>query len=171
MECCKDKACEGVSLTMQQQVAHNPDPLALLLQEKHLVKDTPVERVTFTEITKKAVIAALGSPRAIDKSMVEAYLARRALDRLFGYTLSPCSGASCPALAQQVSPSSLQVMNDGRDNVRLASHEQSPASFCSLNRRIKKTKKPAHAVLPWDCYPDAPSPGHSEHSSRSSAGS
>ena len=97
MECCKDKACEGVSLTMQQQVAHNPDPLALLLQEKHLVKDTPVERVTFTEITKKAVIAALGSPRAIDKSMVEAYLARRALDRLFGYTLSPLLWRKLPS--------------------------------------------------------------------------
>ncbi|KAK9822969.1 hypothetical protein WJX74_010021 [Apatococcus lobatus] len=59
------------------------------LQEKQLVASIPVHRVTFTEITKKAVTEALASPRTINGAMVDAYLARRALDRLFGYTLSP----------------------------------------------------------------------------------
>lgn len=54
-----------------------------------MVAGLPVHRVSFTEITKKAVTEALASPRTIDQSMVDAYLARRALDRLFGYTLSP----------------------------------------------------------------------------------
>ncbi len=57
----------------------------------------PVQRATFTEITKKAVTAALASPRQIDQSMVDAYLARRALDRLFGYTLSPLLWRKLPS--------------------------------------------------------------------------
>ena len=58
-------------------------------QEKQMVAGIPVHRVTFTEITKKAVTEALASPRTINQGMVDAYLARTALDRLFGYTLSP----------------------------------------------------------------------------------
>ena len=48
-----------------------------------------VHRITFNEITKAAVKHAVANPRAIDAPLVHAYLARRALDYLFGYTLSP----------------------------------------------------------------------------------
>ena len=48
-----------------------------------------VERATFTSVTEAAVRAALASPRAISHSLVEAYFARRALDYLFGFSLSP----------------------------------------------------------------------------------
>jgi len=48
-----------------------------------------VDRVTFNAITKSAVTEAMKSPRAIDTDLVDAYLARRALDYLFGFTLSP----------------------------------------------------------------------------------
>lgn len=48
-----------------------------------------VERATFTSVTEAAVRAALASPRNISRSLVEAYFARRALDYLFGFSLSP----------------------------------------------------------------------------------
>jgi DNA topoisomerase I len=59
------------------------------LNEKRVLKGIPVERVTFNAITKDAVQTALRQPRAIDQALVDAYLARRALDYLVGFTLSP----------------------------------------------------------------------------------
>ena len=59
------------------------------LREKKVLKDTPIERVTFNAITKDAVDAAMRAPRQIDGALVDAYLARRALDYLVGFTLSP----------------------------------------------------------------------------------
>lgn len=58
-------------------------------EEKKLVKDKKITRVTFNEITKKAVLEAFEQSREIDQDMVDAYLARRALDYLVGFNLSP----------------------------------------------------------------------------------
>ncbi len=63
--------------------------LEMLRQKKALGKTTNVERVTFNAVTKQAVLAAMKAPRQIDAPLVEAYLARRALDYLVGFTLSP----------------------------------------------------------------------------------
>ena len=54
-----------------------------------MLKDVPIERVTFNAITKDAVQTAMRNPRQIDQALVDAYLARRALDYLVGFTLSP----------------------------------------------------------------------------------
>ncbi|UZF93277.1 type I DNA topoisomerase [Bosea sp. NBC_00550] len=59
------------------------------LNQKKALKGIPVERVTFNAVTKDAVQKALAEPRAIDQALVDAYLARRALDYLVGFTLSP----------------------------------------------------------------------------------
>lgn len=60
-----------------------------VLNKKKALKDKPVERVVFNAITKKSVTEAIASPRELDMELVEAYLARRALDYLVGFTLSP----------------------------------------------------------------------------------
>ena len=60
-----------------------------MLEDKHALKGVNVLRVTFNEITKTAVKAAMAAPRALDQPLIEAYLARRALDYLVGFTLSP----------------------------------------------------------------------------------
>jgi len=60
-----------------------------LLRQRKLLKDMPVKRVVFNAITQKAVTEAMTHPREIDGPLVEAYLARRALDYLVGFTLSP----------------------------------------------------------------------------------
>ena len=59
----------------------------LLAKRKALPKD--VERVTFNAITKQAVTDAMKAPRELDSDLIDAYLARRALDYLYGFTLSP----------------------------------------------------------------------------------
>src|SRR5262249_32567405 len=59
------------------------------LKEKHALKTHAVERVVFNAITKQAVLDAMKHPRKIDGALVDAYLARRALDYLVGFTLSP----------------------------------------------------------------------------------
>lgn len=56
---------------------------------KDMIGDKPVERVVFNEITKSAVLDAMAHPRQINSELVDAYLARRALDYLVGFTLSP----------------------------------------------------------------------------------
>src|SRR5665213_1060331 len=59
------------------------------LNEKKALKNQKVERVVFNAITKQSVTEAMKHPRAIDNALVDAYLARRALDYLVGFTLSP----------------------------------------------------------------------------------
>src|SRR5437764_7408687 len=60
-----------------------------VLKQKHALKDQKIERVVFNAITKQSVIEAMKNPRQIDAALVDAYLARRALDYLVGFTLSP----------------------------------------------------------------------------------
>ncbi len=60
-----------------------------VLRQKRALKDKPVRRVVFNSITKQAVLDAMANPRDIDPPLVDAYLARRALDYLVGFTLSP----------------------------------------------------------------------------------
>src|SRR5687768_9104811 len=60
-----------------------------VLRQKRLLKDKPVSRVVFNAITKSAITEAMKRPRDIDAPLVDAYLARRALDYLVGFTLSP----------------------------------------------------------------------------------
>ncbi|WP_413718079.1 type I DNA topoisomerase [Silicimonas sp. MF1-12-2] len=60
-----------------------------LRNRKAIKKDTPVSRVVFNAITKSAVTEAMKNPRQVDQDLVEAYLARRALDYLVGFNLSP----------------------------------------------------------------------------------
>ena len=60
-----------------------------ILNSRKMITDKPVERVVFNEITKNAVLHAMETPRKINSELVEAYLARRALDHLIGFSISP----------------------------------------------------------------------------------
>jgi len=73
-----DREGEAISWHVQQ-----------MLREKGALKGVQVHRITFNEITKRAVQYALEHPRDLDTPLIEAYLARRALDYLVGFTLSP----------------------------------------------------------------------------------
>ncbi|MGK9232700.1 type I DNA topoisomerase [Inquilinus limosus] len=73
-----DREGEAISWHVQQ-----------LLRERRGLKDLDIRRVTFNEITKSAILDAVAHPRDLDRELIEAYLARRALDYLVGFTLSP----------------------------------------------------------------------------------
>jgi DNA topoisomerase-1 len=60
-----------------------------IMKQKRALKDQKIERVVFNAITKQAVTEAMRHPREIDGALVDAYMARRALDYLVGFTLSP----------------------------------------------------------------------------------
>ncbi len=60
-----------------------------VLNQRHALKGKAVERVVFNAVTKSAVLDAIRHPRQINEELVDAYLARRALDYLVGFTLSP----------------------------------------------------------------------------------
>jgi len=74
-----DREGEAISWHLQE----------VLTKRRSIKKDTPVSRVTFNAITKDAVSEAMANPREVDMPLVEAYLARRALDYLVGFNLSP----------------------------------------------------------------------------------
>jgi len=85
-----------------------------VLNKKKALKDTAVERVTFNAITKTAVLEAMAAPRQIDMELVEAYLARRALDYLVGFTLSPVLWRKLPGArsAGRVQSVALRIIVD-----------------------------------------------------------
>ncbi|MEO1311423.1 MAG: DNA topoisomerase, partial [Pseudomonadota bacterium] len=60
-----------------------------VLKDKKALKDVDVTRVAFNAVTKSAILEAMENAREIDQSLVDAYLARRALDYLVGFSLSP----------------------------------------------------------------------------------
>ena len=85
-----------------------------VLSKKKAIKGAKVERVVFNAITKTAVTEAMKSPRDIDMELVDAYLARRALDYLVGFTLSPVLWRKLPGSrsAGRVQSVSLRLIVD-----------------------------------------------------------
>ena len=100
------KAAKGAEIVY---LAPDPDregeAIAWHLKEALGLKDNQVKRVTFNEITKKAVQEAFANPRAIDMDKVAAQEARRFLDRIVGYKISPLLSQR---LAQQLSAGRVQ---------------------------------------------------------------
>lgn len=90
-----------------------------VLEEKKALKTVGVHRVTFNEITKKAVKEAIENPRHINDELVEAYLARRALDYLVGFTLSPILWRRLPGSksAGRVQSVALRLITEREDEI------------------------------------------------------
>ena len=85
-----------------------------VLKEKNALKKQTVERVVFNAITKQSVMEAMKHPRQIDGALVDAYLARRALDYLVGFTLSPVLWRKLPGArsAGRVQSVALRLVSD-----------------------------------------------------------
>jgi len=92
-----------------------------ILNDKKAIKDKPVQRVVFNAITKKAVTQAMEAPRDIDTPLVDAYLARRALDYLVGFTLSPVLWRKLPGArsAGRVQSVALRLVCDREREIEL----------------------------------------------------
>ena len=91
------------------------------LRDKKALKGMPVERVTFNAITKQSVEEALKSPREIDQALVDAYLARRALDYLVGFNLSPVLWRKLPGArsAGRVQSVALRIVADREREIEM----------------------------------------------------
>ena len=92
-----------------------------VLKKRKALKGKPVERVVFNAVTKQAVADAIASPREIDVSLVDAYLARRALDYLVGFTLSPVLWRKLPGArsAGRVQSVALRLVCDRENEIEV----------------------------------------------------
>jgi len=92
-----------------------------LKKRRALKKDMAVERVVFNAITKSAVTQAMEQPRKIDEELVDAYLARRALDYLVGFNLSPVLWRKLPGSrsAGRVQSVALRIVCDRENEIEM----------------------------------------------------
>ena len=91
------------------------------LDEKNILKDKKVERVVFNEITKKAVTYGIDNPRQIEPLLVNAYMARRALDYLVGFNISPILWTKLPGSksAGRVQSVALKLITEREHEIEL----------------------------------------------------
>ena len=97
-----------------------------VLEKKKLLKDKNLERVVFNEITKKAILDAIKKPREIHLPLVEAYLARRALDYLVGFNISPILWTKLPGSksAGRVQSVALKLITEREKEIELFKPEE-----------------------------------------------
>ena len=97
-----------------------------VLEKKKLLKDKHLERVVFNEITKKAILDAIKNPRKIHLPLVEAYLARRALDYLVGFNISPILWTKLPGSksAGRVQSVALKLITEREKEIELFNPEE-----------------------------------------------
>ncbi|MFT6076928.1 MAG: DNA topoisomerase-1 [Rickettsiales bacterium] len=139
----KAKKCERILLA--------PDPdregeaiawhIVEALKEKKAIKaGTIIERVVFNSITKKSILEAIKNPREIDKDLVDAQQARRALDYLVGFTLSPILWRKLPGSksAGRVQSVALRVIGDREDEIEAFKNQEYWDIKVNLENEAKK---------------------------------
>jgi DNA topoisomerase I len=109
------------------------------LNEKKLLKDKAVERVVFNEITKKAVTHGIDNPRQIEPLLVDAYMARRALDYLVGFNISPILWTKLPGSksAGRVQSVALKLITEREHEIE----SFNPEEFWTLSVNFQDNKK------------------------------
>ncbi|CAO5675076.1 MAG: DNA topoisomerase 1 [Holosporales bacterium] len=111
------------------------------LKNTKSLKDKKIYRIVFNEITKTAVQNAIKTPREIDQSLVDAYLARRALDYLVGFTLSPVLWRKLPGArsAGRVQSVALRLVVEREEEIeKFKSEEYWTIDGCFLNSDKKE---------------------------------
>ena len=105
------------------------------LNEKKLLKDKKIERVVFNEITKKAVTNGIANPRKIETHLVDAYMARRALDYLVGFNISPILWTKLPGSksAGRVQSVALKLLTEREHDIEIFK----PEEFWTINVDFK----------------------------------
>ncbi len=105
------------------------------LNEKKLLKDKEIERVVFNEITKKAVLHGIDNPRQIEPLLVDAYMARRALDYLVGFNISPILWTKLPGSksAGRVQSVALKLITEREHEIE----SFTPEEFWTLSVKFK----------------------------------
>ena len=107
------------------------------LNEKKLLKDKKIERVVFNEITKNAVKNGIENPREIEPNLVDSYKARRALDYLVGFNISPILWTKLPGSksAGRVQSVALRLLTEREHEIE----NFKPEEFWTLNIKVKSS--------------------------------
>ena len=116
-----------------------------VLRQKNVLGKMPVERVAFNAITKSAVTEAIAHPRDINVELVDAYLARRALDYLVGFTLSPVLWRKLPGArsAGRVQSVALRLVVEREQEIEAFK----PQEYWSIDADLKTAKGDFNARL------------------------
>ena len=109
-----------------------------VLEDKKLLKGKKLERVVFNEITKNAVLNGINNPREIENTLVNAYLARRALDYLVGFNISPILWTKLPGSksAGRVQSVALKLITEREHEIE----SFKPEEYWSLNINFQDTQ-------------------------------
>ena len=112
--------------------------LQVLKSRRGVLKDKPVQRVVFNAITKESILEAMKHPRDIDIPLVDAYLARRALDYLVGFTLSPVLWRKLPGArsAGRVQSVALRLVCQREEEIE----QFIPLEYWSITADLQTTK-------------------------------
>ncbi len=107
------------------------------LKSRRVLKDVGIQRVVFNAITKSAVTDAMANPRDIDQELVDAYLARRALDYLVGFSLSPVLWRKLPGSrsAGRVQSVALRIICDREREIEIFKPEEYWQVFADLKAK------------------------------------
>ncbi|EIE25778.1 DNA topoisomerase I [Coccomyxa subellipsoidea C-169] len=124
-----DREGEAISWHVQEE-----------LQAAKALRGVAVQRITFTEVTSKAVQDALAAPRTISQALVDAYLARRALDYLFGFTLSPLLWRKLPGSrsAGRVQSVALRLVCEREAQIEVFTRQE----YWSVTAQLQSEKGP-----------------------------
>ncbi len=144
---------DAVKLTDKVILATDPDRegeaiswhVLEVLNKKRVLKDKMVERVTFNAITQSAVQQAMAAPRQLDMELVDAYLARRALDYLVGFTLSPVLWRKLPGArsAGRVQSVALKIVVDREIEIEKFKTEE----YWTVDTQVSASSPPFAARL------------------------
>ena len=112
-----------------------------VLEKKKKLKGINVQRIVFHEITKKAVQNSLMAPRDLDQGLIDAYLARRALDYLVGFTLSPILWTRLPGCrsAGRVQSVALRLVADRETEIDAFKAEEYWSLTATFSKENNKT--------------------------------
>ena len=122
--------------------------LDALKDKKAIKKDLPVKRVVFNAITRDAVTEAMKKPREIDAPLVDAYLARRALDYLVGFTLSPILWRKLPGSrsAGRVQSVALRLVTEREEEIERFKPQEYWSVTPTLNQAGKSFETRLYSV-------------------------
>lgn len=109
-----------------------------ILNKKNIRNDLEYQRIVFHEITPSAIQQAIKSPRSIDENLVDSYLARRALDYLVGFTLSPVLWRKLPGSrsAGRVQSVALRLICDRENEINVFKNQE----YWSVTASLEKDK-------------------------------
>ena len=110
-----------------------------VLDDKKLLKGKKLERVVFNEITKNAVLNGINNPREIEDTLVKAYLARRALDYLVGFNISPILWTKLPGSksAGRVQSVALKLITEREHEIE----SFKPEEYWTIDANFKNSKE------------------------------